>query len=150
MKLTRSREWNEIEGIFLNFLLFWYKYEPFAANSSPVPKRFVTSAFHSTIYKFMRFEKISRLRNCENSKIKLRNLLQLLYYKTIKILALTLGKWGSPPSHINTTVHNEHLTLWHETTEPVRLTRLPHPILGPIHFLSLARAPLQPLLSIIV
>ena len=83
-------------------------------------------------------------------KLKLRNLLQLLYYKTIKILALTLGKWGSPPSHINTTVHNEHLTLWHETMEPVRLTRLPHPILGPIHFLSLARAPRQPLLSIIV
>ena len=70
MKLTRSREWNEIEGIFLNFLLFWYKYEPFVANSSPVPKRFVLSAFHSTIYKFMRFQKISRLRNCENSKIK--------------------------------------------------------------------------------
>ena len=72
MKLTRSREWNEIEGIFLNFLLFWYKYEPFVANSSPVPKRFVPSAFHSTIYKFMRFQKISRLRNCENSKIKTR------------------------------------------------------------------------------
>ena len=54
-------------------------------------------------------------------KLKLRNLLQLLYYKTIQIFALTLGKWGSQPSHINTTVHNEHLILWHETTEPVRL-----------------------------
>lgn len=69
MKLTRSREWNEMEGIFLTFLLLWYKYESFVANSLPVTQHFVPSAFHSTIYKFMRFQKISRLRNCENSKI---------------------------------------------------------------------------------
>ena len=69
MKLACSREWNEVDGIFLNFLLFWYKCEPFVANSFPVPQRFVPSAFHSTIYKFKRFQKISRLRNCENSKI---------------------------------------------------------------------------------
>ena len=126
MKLTRSREWNEIEGIFLNFLLFWYKYEPFVANSS---LRFVQTRL-SALFRLLStplfinscdFKKSQDFEIVKILELILRNLLQLLYYETIQIFALTLGKWGSQPSHINTTVHNEHLILWHETTEPVRL-----------------------------